>query len=271
MPDAAPPLVSRLPEPSQRFLARVLDHGFASGLRFPDEFLRHFGARELMLSLGEQPTRRARILEVTVGLRPRIALRKSPESGAEDLQIALDEGETDAATILQLFEPDDRVQFLDNQKLWSFIIEPRFWSDPDSLGDRIELVRQHTVFVLDCALEEGLITPTDIVNAISVPTLVEKIPADGIASLLERALMEGRNQTPFNDEKLLEVLGLAALVAYVPLASWWDWVINAKIAARHNLLAEGDLLFDESEAHPDASGMEPPAEVLPEEPKTAEL
>jgi hypothetical protein len=266
--DAAPPIVSRLHEPSQRFLARTLEYGFTIGFRGPEEFLERFGAKELMLALAEQPTRRARLLEVTVGLRPRIAMRKSPESAAEDLQIALDEGETDAATILQLFEPDDRVQFLDNQKLWGFIIEPRFWVSPEA--EQLEPVRNYTIFALDAAIDEGLLTPADIVNAISVPTLIEKVPADGIAGLLERALMEGRNGTPFTDEKLIEVLGLAALVSYVPLSSLWEWVLNAKVAARNNLLADGDLLFDESEAHPDASG-EPPPEVFADEPKTAEL
>ena len=262
-------MVSRLHEPIQRFLARVLDRALSTGLRTPEQFIERFGARDLMLALAEQPTRRARILEVTVGLRPRIAMRKSPESAAEDLQIALDEGETDAKTLLDLFEADDRILFLDNQKLWAFVIEPRFWVDPPP--PQIAQARQFTTFVVDTAVDEELLSAADIVNAISVPTLIDLFPQESLAGLLERALMEGRNGTPFTDEKLVEILGLSQIVSHVPLPSLWDWVINAKVAGRNNLLADGDILFDESEAHPDASATDMVRDAFPEEPNTAEL
>jgi hypothetical protein len=268
--DPAPPFVSRLGEPSQRFLSRVLEHALTTGLRAPEEFLRHFGPMDLMIALAEQPTRRARILEATVGLRPRVALRKSPQSAAEDLQLALDEGETDAATVLGLVDPDDRVQFLDNAKLWTFLVEPRWWATPHELGDRLEQVREHTAFVIQCGLDEGLLTPTDIVNAVSVPSLVDCLPADLVVRVVERALVDGRNAAAFTDEALLEAVGLQGLVAHVPLHTLWEWVIGAKIAGRNGLVADSEVLFDESEAHPDASG-EPPEGPLGEEPKTAEL
>jgi hypothetical protein len=72
---------------------------------------------------------------------------------------------------------------------------------------------------------------------------------------------------------------LAALVAYVPLGTLWEAVLGKKIASpcgwqqavpaaspRRN---ETEPLFDESEAHPDASHL--PEGAFPEEPKTAEL
>src|SRR5215470_8638080 len=111
------PFISKLPEPRQRFLAQVVEHGLASGLRTPEEFLRHFSPVTIMHALADEPARRARILETTVGTRPKIALKKSPESSAEDLRIALEEGETTPGAVLESFEPDDRVRFLDGAYL----------------------------------------------------------------------------------------------------------------------------------------------------------
>src|ERR1043165_92812 len=121
------PFRSKLPEPRQRFLAQVVEHGLASGLRTADEFLRHFSPVTIMHALGDEPARRARILETTIGTRPKLALKKSPESSAEALRIAIEEGEPPAAAVLESFDPDDRVRFLDAAYLWTFVAEPRFW------------------------------------------------------------------------------------------------------------------------------------------------
>ena len=89
-----------------------------------------------------EPERRGRILEATTGLRSRIASKKSPESSAEDLQIALDEGITTPATVVAQLSPDDRVRFLDAQMLWAFIIEPGYGTGERSLETYFSLLDQ---------------------------------------------------------------------------------------------------------------------------------
>ena len=53
-----------------------------------------------MKGLEHQPSIRASILVLTTGLKQKIAIKKSWQSAAEDLQISLDEGETDAESIV---------------------------------------------------------------------------------------------------------------------------------------------------------------------------
>ncbi len=243
---------SKLPEPRQRFLAQVVEHGLRSGLRTPEEFLRHFSPLTIMHALGEEPARRARILETTVGTRPKIALKKSPESSGEDLRIALEEGETTAAAVLEQFEADDRVRFLDAQYLWTFVVEPRFWLHTATSTDRLQKIRSHTAYLVQTAIAEGLVTERDVVRAISVGTLVECMPREEVANLIERALLDGRDRTPFSERTLLEVLGVRGIIDHVPLATIWEWVVGAKIAVPQGFAPDAEPLFDEREAHPDA-------------------
>jgi hypothetical protein len=119
-------LESKLEPGMLRFMAHAIENGLNAGLRTDEDFIRHFPPREIMMGLAERPDLRANILVPTTGVRPKIASKKSAESAGQDLQIALDEGETDAALIVSLFHPDDRVRYLDKARLWNYIIEPEF-------------------------------------------------------------------------------------------------------------------------------------------------
>lgn len=245
-----------------RFLAHVVEHALQLGLRRPEDFLRHFSPRSIMRALSAEPERRARILEATTGLRSRIASKKSPESSAEDLQIALDEGITGAATVVEQLSPDDRVRFLDARLLWAFLIEPGYGGGAGLHSELIPEIREHTAFIIEQALEEGLITHRDVVSAISVPTLVERLPRSELATVFERVLEEGRGGMAFTDELLFQMVPMPVIVTHVPLATLWSWLIHAKIAVPLGLMVdpveapppeEDDVLFDERDAHPDAS------------------
>lgn len=258
----APPeeLQSQLTPGLPRFLALVVEHAMQVGLRKPEDFLRHFSPRSIMRALSAEPERRGRILEATTGLRSRIASKKSPASSAEDLQIALDEGITTAATVVSLLTPDDRVRFLDAQMLWAFIMEPGYGGGAAEHGDHIPEIREHTSFIIERALEEGLIGHRDVVSAISVPTLVDRLPRSELATVFERVLEEGRDGMAFTDELLFQMVPMPVIVTHVPLATLWNWVITTKIAVPLGLMVDpaespgdNEALFDEREAHPDAS------------------
>lgn len=260
MPSAAYP--SKLGPGLPRFLAHVVEHALQTGLRRPEDFLRHFSPRSLMRALSGEPERRGRILEATTGLRSRIASKKSPESSAEDLQIALDEGITTADVVVAQLSPDDRVRFLDARLLWAFVIEPGYGGGAAVHGELISEIREHTTFIVEQALEEGLITHRDVVSAISVPTLVDRLPRSELATVFERVLEEGRGGMAFTDELLFQMVPLPVIVTHVPLATLWGWLITAKIAVPLGLTVdpaeatppeEDDVLFDERDAHPDAS------------------
>ncbi len=258
-----------------RFLAAVVEHAMHHQLRKAEDFLRHFSPRSIMRALAQEPERRGRILEATTGLRSRIATKKSPDSSAEDLQIALDEKITDAATVVSLLSPDDRVRFLDAQMLWAFVMEPGYAGGSPDHGEQIPEIREHTTFIIERAMLEGLITHRDIVNAISVNTLVDRLPRTELAAVFERVLEEGREGMAFTDELLFQMVPLPVIVAHVPLATLWNWVIVAKLAVPLGLMAdpvtaseEEGALFDEREAHPDAGHASKDVTVIIDENET---
>ncbi len=284
----------------QAFLAGVIEHGFAIGLRTATDFLEHFSPTTIMRALSDEPDRRARILQDTIGLRPRIALRKSPTSSGEDLQIALEEGETDAATLLRLFPPADAARFLDAALLWAYVREPSDVAGEPAHAESVRRIREHTAHIIKTAWTQGIVGARDIISAIGVAPLMERLPREDVTTLLERALEDGRQGQPFTDDALLELVPLDSLVDHVPLATLWEWVIGAKIVAPLGLVGDAvarpasvaprepapvhepapvpvvatapvvvaeeepeyedltldepdELLFDETEAHPDAS------------------
>lgn len=253
-----------------RFLAHVVDQVTTAGVRDANDLIRHFPPRALMDALGDEPEFRAKILSATTGVRERVALKKSPESCGEDLEIALEEDETDTATIASFFTPDDLVRFLEHTALWSYVTEPRLWTVDGRDESLAVTAKQHHAFVLQQALAEGLLTPRDIVEGISVPELVRHLPAVEIAGIIEGALASGRGSSPFADEALLEVVPPSMLVEHVPLSLIWEQVVVAKLVAANDLdaaaaavdLAAGDdadagrPLFDEEDAHPDARKVE---------------
>lgn len=248
-------VVSKLQSGAQRFLARAVDHALLCGVRSPSDFLRYFPPTAIMVGLAEYPARRAHILETTIGLKARIGLRKSPESSAEDLQIALDERETDAATVVSLLEPDDRVRFLDAARLWSFVADAGLTAraHPTS-AESAHRLHQHTAFAIEAAIEEQLLAAEDVVGAVSVQTLVQHLPRDQVASIIERAIVEGRQGQPLTEARLLDAVGVRTLCEHIPIATVWEWVLGAKVAAVAGWSTEeAGPLFDECEAHPDAS------------------
>jgi hypothetical protein len=77
-----------------------MEHARACGQRFACDFIRHFPPAAIMEALSDQPQARAQLLVLTTGIRQEIALRKSVALAAEDLQMALDEGLTDAEAVV---------------------------------------------------------------------------------------------------------------------------------------------------------------------------
>src|SRR5260221_6444552 len=104
--NGVPIFVPTLKEGAQRFLAYAIEHSFVCGRRTQQDFIRHFPPKAIMKGLEHQAGLRAAILVLTTGLKQKIALKKEWQDAATDLQIALDEGETDAESIVALFDAD---------------------------------------------------------------------------------------------------------------------------------------------------------------------
>ena len=231
-----PPFKSTLTQGKQRFLSFVIEHALEVGRRTSADFIRHFPPDAIMKGLEHQPSIRASILVLTTGLKQKIAIKKSWQSAAEDLQISLDEGETDAESIVAVFKPDDRVRYLDSRKLWSFIVEGEFWKAQPGKKPDFERAKQHVAFMIDRALQDGLLTHRDLVEGITVAELAQRMPKADLGRIIERALANSHKNAPFTEVDLFDAVTAPVLVDHVPLEHIWNNLIMPKVAEVHGYL-----------------------------------
>ena len=235
---AATSFKSSLKTGAERFLSQAIMQALAQGFRTPDDFLRHFKPLDIMQALESAHELRAEILVKAAGVHQKIALKKSTGSGAEDLRIAMDEGLTDAAAILELFPPDDRVRYLDATKLWTFLVEDEFWSTLNAEANRDRAIGRMT-FTLENALQEDLVSLADITDGISFEMLSLRLPHKELQKLVAHALKLGRERKPLTEEALLESVSLQQIVGFIPLEHVWKSVIVDRVAAPHGFIAGG--------------------------------
>jgi hypothetical protein len=228
-----PARASNLGTGRERFLAHVIEHGFDIGRRTPEDFVRHFPPAVIMEGLKNQPRLRSSLLVATTGVKERVALKKNWESAGQDLQIALDEGETDAKTIVSLLEMDDRVRYLDHKALWSYVTEGDFWKISPSRQKEYSAAKSHMAFMLARALEDRLLTHADIVEGITVEELASRLPKSELGKIIKGALDCGKRNAPFTEADLLGSMPPDTLVNYLPLFQVWDAIIDLKIAVEH--------------------------------------
>lgn len=252
--------VSELSEARERFLARVVDQALSDGFRTPDDFLRHFPPQALVESLAANDALRVKLLVAATGMHDKIAKKKSIPSAAEDLGLALEEGTTDSATILSLYPPDDRVRHLPAEKLWAFAMEDEFWKvtsgDPDHQRSASRLT-----FLLECALDENLITLRDMADGMTFQEIASCIPPEELQEVVKHALQIARADAPLTEERLLAVVPLKSLVSYLPLRHTFERVVIEKVAGPCQLV-DAAMAVEESElssagAEPEVAGPSP--------------
>ena len=223
------PFESQLPQGSQRFLAHVIEHGLERGRRMHEDFLRHFPPARIMQALADEPGLRSKIMVIATGVRTRIAVKQTPEQCASVLDIALEENETDAETIVSLFQPDDRVRFLPATELWAYVKEGEFWN-VEADGESYDTVKDHLGFMLDRALADGVISPRDVIEGVAVDAIARHVPSDQLAKIIGAALEAGRAGAAFRDQHLLEQVSCRTLVDHLPLPTIWEGIVAARIA-----------------------------------------
>jgi len=220
-----------------------MEHAFFVGRRSADDFIRFFPPEVIMEGMAQRPELRASILSQTTGLKPKIAAKKSWESAAEDLRIALVEGETNATAVVSVFAPDDRVLYLPQDKIWAFLTEGEFHNVTVSRSADFRVAKQHIAYLLDRALKDKLLTHRDIVEGVGISELSIRLPKAELGKLIESAIVAGREKKPFADAELWGSLTSTSLVEHVPLPQIWANVIVAKIAMAHGFAADAKRAF----------------------------
>lgn len=250
--DEERPFASKLTHGRERFLAHVVDHALQCGRRTPEDFIKHFPPAAIMAGLGDRASLRAKILVTTTGIKAKIAAKKSAESAGEDLQIALDEGETNPGTVIGLFDPDDRVRYLADEALWQFLIEGEFWDAPSSDVEASKRATEHVAFMLDRALQDELITHRDMIDGISVHRIAELLPRSELEKIMTAALTAGQKKRPFTEAGLVDAVGSQTLLEHVPLKEIWNSMIVPKIAQAHSFVQPPEAPKESESASVDA-------------------
>jgi hypothetical protein len=228
---------SALKKGSDRFLAHLLDHALEDGWRTADDFVRHFPPEDIVSSLADNDSLRAELLVRAAKVHERLAKKKSVASGSEDLSIALDEGVCEPATILEVYQPDDRVKYLDHARLWAFVAEEPFWAQTAG-SPAHELGVSRVTYILEQALEQELITLQGIIQSMTFEEISLHMPEEEVRKVLKHALGIAEDGKPLVAENLMQVVPLEALVGYLPLRDVWKNVVMAKLAGP-NKFAEG--------------------------------
>lgn len=222
----APGFASSLNTAPERFLSEALEHALATGRRSALDFLRWFPPRVIMQALEPAPRLRSQFLTILVGVRERTALRTPAEDAARMLEVAIEEGDCDADAVVRVFEPDDRVRYLDPRSIWSFLTEGEFWRisrAKDPAGHRV--AQAAVAYMIERALGHGLISCSDLFDGITVDVLAEKLPRTELAKALARALAVGREGQPFGDRDLYAAVPASVLVDHVALPMMVDGVL----------------------------------------------
>jgi hypothetical protein len=224
--DAKEAFVSKLQKGPARFLAETLDHALANGRRNAADFIRHFPPGAIMTALDPAPNLRATFLITLVGLKERTALRTSSQDAGRMLENALAEGDTDADSVITLFNPDDRIQYLDASRVWTFLLEGDFWKAPRSKdGGVYKIAQAHIAYMLDRAIAHKLLTHENVIEGVSIEMIAEKLPRNDMARIFKGAVTAGRSNKPFSDADLYNAMTSSTLVDYVPLPHVMQTVI----------------------------------------------
>jgi hypothetical protein len=235
-PDAAPaPFESALGSGVDRLLAQLVAHALEDGWRTSEDFLSYFTPEEIISSLSENDDLRAAILVEAAGVHERLARKKSVASGSEDLEIALSEGICDAEAILEVYAPDERVRYLDNQKLWRFATESAFWKKSPGDAGHADAVRR-IVWVLERAIEQELVSAEGIVEGLTFEEIANCLPEQVAREVIVHALtIAEQRAAALSADALLEAVPLPALINHVPLEYVWNHVVIERIAGPGNL------------------------------------
>jgi hypothetical protein len=267
--DAISSYSSGLDKAPARFLSRVIQHTLQNAWQTPEDFLQHFGPSAIMQSLAQADALRSKLLVSLANVHEKIATKKSLDSAAEDLNLALEEGITTPEALLEQYPADERVRYLKGSLLWNFVFEDTFHLTVASDGEAAHgrAVRRMT-FLLECALNENLLTLEQLADGIGFARIADCLPPEDLRKVLVRAFEGSRRGEPLTELRFLDVVALGKLVGFVPLAVIWNEVIIARVA-KPNGWVDGESGPSTAVSSASASGVcssKPTTEAHAEEP-----
>ncbi len=257
-PSTSSPESGELPTDRERFLVALLEHAESEKWLDAEQVIDRFPPAKIMQSLKHEPELRAKVLVHATGGHEKIAAKKCVASATEDLELAISEGITDAAAVLEVFSIADRVNYLGADALWQLVV--------DHVGTDSE--RRH--FIVELALEQKLCTLEDVFDGLTIDEITATLPPEELRAVVAHALREGRRGQRLDEERFLEVVPMRSLLGFLPQEHVWDRVIIQKLASPVGLLDAAPPKSSEP-AVSEVKTKEPAAETAKEEPSDEDV
>ncbi len=123
--------------------------------------------------------------------------------------------------------------------LWRFMFVDTFFVTTASDGESAhQRATRRLTFLVNCALQESLLSLKDIIDGVGIEKLADALPVDELRRVVTRAMQLGREKSPLDEERLLDVVPLAKVIGYVPLEVIWQNVIVRRIAEPYGFIDE---------------------------------
>ncbi len=232
---------SQLETPADRFLSICLQHALTESWLTPAEFNEEFPVNIIIESLESDDELRAQLLVEAAGVHEKIAAKKSTAAAIEDLQLALNEGICTPETILDIYNMDDHVHYLERDELWAFLVRDAFWTQSS------ERARERLLFTLNTALDQELINVPRLINAIDPTELARLLPRSMVETVFSAAVTAGMEGRIYDADLFLAAVPLADWLHHVPLKLIWEHAVEGEIVPAAQLEEEGVEAADELE------------------------
>ena len=105
--------------------------------------------------------------------------------------------------MVAVFDPDDRVRYLDAPRIWQFLVEGDFRNAGVADKQAHGLAKDNIAFMLERALAERLVTHREVVEGISVAEIAKRLPKAELGKIIEGALTKSKSNSPFSEADLL--------------------------------------------------------------------
>lgn len=240
-------------------MLQLLDNAFEEGWRQSEDFLRHFPPKALVEALANEEDVRVKLITSTTGVHEKLARRKSVESAADDLTLALEENTTTPAEVLGLFPTEVQVRCLQPAGLWQFLIEVPFWSEKNARA------LERMTFTLESALSNEILTLGALFDGFGFDEIARALPKKELEQVVTRALQNGRAGTALSEQGLLDVVPLRSLVEHLDLTTLWERVVLPQIAGPAGFVGEAAAPVAAPSPSGTQDGPREKAETLPGE------
>ncbi len=218
-------------DPRERFIARLFDRTLKQGWREADDLFELFPPASFMVALEGNRHLRVKILTDAVGIPKKIATRRSVVAACEDVQLAVEEGITNAEALLEILPLSIVVGTLDINRLWIFSVEGDWVARASRSSSARKVAVERIQLIIESAVAEGLVSMQDIARGISFEQMAQQVSIEQLQDVFVHAMNAACEDGQLDSAALLGMVDVDTLLADIPLEHTWTNVVMDLVAS----------------------------------------